>query len=456
MKMAITSTTSKKSIDKTSRFDAKVFMPDYLKIEERLKKLPYRYLGEIVGEYTNGAEARVFEKEGIPYIRVSNTSRDFFVDFNDIKFISKESHKEHGKKYRLSKNDLLLNRSGTLGFCQVVNFKTALFSSHNIKLSKIKVNPYFLCCFLNSHYGKEQIFRYSNGAVIPEINHLGLDLIQVPIFSDQFQDAIEAAIKEAQKVDEQSKAAYQKAEQMLLGELGLLNHAHKLALAFTCLKSEVDEAGRFDAEYYPPAYKTINTKIESYKEGSDIAGNIVNWKKGIEVGSAAYADDGRVFIRVSDFSIHGIDQPAKKISLSLFAEIKKDFQPQSGEILFTKDGTIGMAHVLKESIEGVVSSAFLRLSLKNKYKHFEKECLALILNSIVCKSQIEQLSGGAIIAHLKPSDFEKIKIPLIDKKIQAKIAAMVQESYELRAESKALLEKAKRTVESEIEKHSKQ
>ncbi len=66
--------------------------------------------------------------------------------------------------------------------------------------------------------------------------------------------------------------------------------------------------------------------------------------------------------------------------------------------------------------------------------------------------QVEKLSGGAIIAHLKPSDFETFKIPLIKPSIQKQIAEKIQQSHKLRKESKNLLEEAKRKVEEEIEK----
>jgi hypothetical protein len=57
-----------------------------------------------------------------------------------------------------------------------------------------------------------------------------------------------------------------------------------------------------------------------------------------------------------------------------------------------------------------------------------------------------------LIAHLKPSDFQKLKLPLIDPQIQQLISAKVQESFKLRNESKQLLEQAKKIVEDEIEK----
>jgi hypothetical protein len=135
----------------------------------------------------------------------------------------------------------------------------------------------------------------------------------------------------------------------------------------------------------------------------------------------------------------------------LYATLKKQFQPKVGEILYTKDGTIGLSSVLDETFEGIVSSAFLRLTLKGEYRDFEKECFALILNSIVCRMQVEKLSGGALIAHLKPSDFETFKIPLIRKEIQNEIAEKITESHRLRKESKSLLEQSKRMAEEEIE-----
>ena len=187
----------------------------------------------------------------------------------------------------------------------------------------------------------------------------------------------------------------------------------KFLIFFHPTKKEIEQAKRFDAEYFQPKYEEIIKKIKSYKGGFEKVGEVLNWKKGIEVGSDAYSEQGKDFVRVSDFSKFGIENVSKKIDEKLFDEIKDEFQPKKGEILFTKDGTIGISYVIKENIEGVLSGAFLRLTLKDKYKNSQKEVLALIFNSIITKLQVEKLSGGALIAHLKPSDFEKFIFPLI-------------------------------------------
>ncbi|MFH1286957.1 MAG: hypothetical protein ABII02_04385, partial [Candidatus Magasanikbacteria bacterium] len=82
--------------------------------------------------------------------------------------------------------------------------------------------------------------------------------------------------------------------------------------------------------------------------------------------------------------------------------------------------------------------------------------LALVLNSFYCKAQIERMSGGAIIAHLKPDSAMSIKIPMLSANKQEELAGKVIEASRLRQEAKMLLEKAKRAVEIFIEKDEKE
>ena len=63
------------------------------------------------------------------------------------------------------------------------------------------------------------------------------------------------------------------------------------------------------------------------------------------------------------------------------------------------------------------------------------------------------MSGGAIIAHLKPDSAMKIKIPMLSDKKQEEIALKVSDALRLRKEAKILLEKSKRAVEIFIEQN---
>lgn len=297
------------------------------------------------------------------------------------------------------------------------------------------------------------LIRHTTATMYPAVTEGDILNLKIPILPQSFQLQIEKIVKSAYEKQTQSKQLYKEAQEALLKELDLLDYKPENILSFETTKKETDEAKRFDAEYFQPKYEEIIKRIEKYKNGWDFVKNIVNWKKGVEVGSETYQQNGMSFGRVSDFSINGVERTGKKISKGLYQELKKDYQPKRNDILFTKDGTIGLSYVVKEEFEVILSGAFLRLSLKDKYQLFEKECLSLIFNSIISKMQVEKLSGGAIIAHLKPSDFEKFKIPIIKPQIQKQIAEKIQASHKLRKESKELLEEAKRKVEEEIEKN---
>ena len=288
------------------------------------------------------------------------------------------------------------NITQAMAFCRVFNKK---------------IKPEYLFIFFQTKYGKNQTKRLARPTGQFNLNLQEVGQYLIPILSQSFQLQIEKIVKEAHQKQTQSKQLYKKAKEILLEELGLVDYKPKQILTFETTKSKIDDSLRFDSEYYQPKYDKIIKRIENYKNGFDVVKNIFDWKKGYEVGSEAYLDEGKEYLRVSDFSINEISNSNKKISETLFNQLKKNFQPKEGEILFTKDGTIGLSYFLRKDLDGIMSSAFLRLNVKEKYAGYNKEVLTLILNSVLCKMQIEQLSGGAIIAHLKPSDFEKIELP---------------------------------------------
>ncbi len=429
----------KTDILEAGRFDAEYFKHEYLEIEQKVNKTGYFLLKNISKNHNNKREPIKKESRGsgeYPYYGAQGIGSyiDKYIFDGEYLLVA-----EDGENLRSRKNDIAFSVNGKFW----VNNHAHILSFDNFKIEQIVRN------YLNI-----LPIRAISGVAQPKLSKENLDNIRIPkiLFNNDFQIKIEKIVKEAHQKQAQSKQLYQQAEQLLLEELDLVDYQPQYQLSFSTTKNDIVAAQRFDSEYFQPKYFDIINKIENYLGGFDEIKNIVNWKKGIEVGTDAYTKAGKNFVRVSDVSVNGIEAENRKISIALFTKIKDKFQPKKGDILFSKDGTIGISYVLKSDIDGIISSAFLRLALKDGYQNFEKECLTLILNSIICKLQIEQLSGGAIIAHLKPSDFEKFKIPLIKSSIQTKISNKITQSHQLRAESKELLECAKLKVEQEIEK----
>jgi len=440
-----------KDIKEAGRYDAEYFKPEYLAIEKRLNIINSDFLFNLADNTYRKYNPKNKEKY-FDYLEISNIN--IKTGEYEKERIANNQQPSRAKKI-CNKFDLLIStvRPNRNAVSIILEEKENLIASTGFcKLRKIKVNPYYLfILFKTSDYIK-LLDRKTTATQYPAVNENDILNLKIPILPQSFQLQIEEIVKSAHAKQSQSKQLYREAEELLLQELGLLNYKVKHTLSFSTTKKEIEKAKRYDSEYFQPKYAEIIDRIEKYEGGWDYVGEIIKWKKGIEVGTEAYTEKGKEFIRVSDFSIYGISESNRKISDEAFENFKKNYQPNKGEILFTKDGTIGISYVVKEDVWGVLSGAFLRLSLKEKYKDFEKECLSLIFNSILCKMQVEKLSGGALIAHLKPSDFESIKIPLIKPLTQIQIAEKIQESHRLRKESKELLEEAKRKVEDEIER----
>jgi len=138
----------------------------------------------------------------------------------------------------------------------------------------------------------------------------------------------------------------------------------------------------------------------------------------------------------------------KYLNEKLYQKLRKNYEPKLGEILLTKDATPGIAYVMKEPIEGIISSGILRLELKEK--DIEKEYLALCLNSIIGQMQSERDGGGSVITHWKPEQIKNILVPILPKPTQQKIADLVKKSHESKKRAKQLLEEAKQKVEELI------
>jgi restriction endonuclease S subunit len=266
---------------------------------------------------------------------------------------------------------------------------------------------------------------------------------------DNKQKEYEDLVVQSYKLRNEAINLYSQAGNLLLEELGLKDFEVKDDLSYIVNLSEIKFAHRADAEYFQPKYDKLVDKIKN--KNARTLGEIASMKKGIEPGAEAYQDEGQLFIRVSSLSKYGVeDKDQKYLSGELYQKLKSNHEPKVGEILLTKDATPGIAYVVKEQVEGIISSGILRLKLKEK--EMENEYLALCLNSIVGQMQTERDGGGSIITHWRPEQVKSVIIPVLPKPTQQKIADLVQKSYEARSKAKQLLSEAKSKVENLIER----
>jgi len=439
------------------RFDSEYFKKEYLDGERYILNKKYKLLKTLSIQVTDfGAYSQN------NFIKYQDHGDHYFIRNKDIidTLVSNSKVYIDQKIYdkltlKLEENDLLVQRVGSIGKSAII-LKKDLPSSANqnlaqIKLNQIKINPYYVLIFLESEFGKLFFKRLATGNVQPWLNLSQIQSIKIPVLSKVFQSKIEFLVTTAHEKLEQSKALYAEAEHILLKELDLLDFKPSTEnIAIKTLGESFGATGRIDAEYYQPKYEEVLKIIQ--KTPYDILGNIVSMKKSIEPGSNAYCDTGIPFVRVANLSKEGISHSNIYLNPTSFDNKKlADLQPKKNTILFSKDGTVGIAYNTKTQKNIITSGALLHLRIRKD--NILPEYLTLVLNSIIVQMQSDRDVGGSIIKHWIPSEIEKITIPLIALNIQQQIENKIQQSFILRKESKHLLKIAKQAVELAIEEN---
>lgn len=449
--MAQISIIEKNDINKAHRIDAEYFKPFNLKSEKLITSKPFFKLKDI-GKFVIGpfgstvkAEDYVSTKE-YKYIRGKDIKNGVLINDDNVA-VSEEKYNSL-PKYHLQNQDLLITVVGTLGNVAIYrdSFGPAIFSCKSTILRPEKINSELLMIFLSTKYGKSLLMRNERGAIQKGFNLPDLKNIPIPVFSENFEKEILNDVKKSHQKQSQSKELYKEVEQILLKELNLLGYKSKHSLTFETTSREVGKATRFDAEYFQPKYAEIIEHIEKYSGGFDTVQNVLNFnnKTFTPKGNQYYQ-----YIPLSRVSKIGeIEIPEKELGIDLPTRARR--LVKAGEfVLSSISGSLETSAIIeKEHNNFLVSNGFYVFSSDV----INPETLLILFKSKIMIELLTRISKGAILGGYDLTAFKKIKIPVIQKQVQLRIAEKLQDSNRLRKESKELLETAKRKVEEEIEK----
>jgi len=464
MNMAVINIVKLAELEGTTRFDAEYYQPYHLELIEKIKKADnykiIRHLGcqVVSGPFGSSLKSDAYKDSGVPFVRIQNLE-NFFINDDELVYISKEDN-DRLKSSQLKLGDLVFSKVGnTIGVVSMIteDISNCNISENNIGIkffpnvnTKLKI---FVLTFLNSELGQRQILRRISGNAQPKLNIADIYNLLIYVPENSLLEKINEIVLEAKKLLDQSKTLYLQAEHLLLEESGLKDFEPKYELSYNSNLSRAFGMNRLDAEYFQPLYHDLIKYLEKNIELKPLRNFLLKLQKGIEVGGDNYREEGKPFIRVSNLSINGfVEKDQKLIEEKIYGRLKDVYEPKLGDLLLTKDATPGIAYVVKESVEGIISSGTLKLTINEG--DINKEYLSLCINSIVGKLQIERDGGGSVITHWRPEQIKKLQIPILPERIQKKIASLVQNSHEARRKAKSLLEEAKGKVEEAIDTSS--
>jgi len=442
--------------------------PFYYRVEFRrrykeIEKSKYQkaVFEQVITDLKNGVEIRTYSDDGYRYLRVTDLSDDGIND-NNPRFVKVNSIPT---RIKLTKNDFLISRSGSLGLVSVVNEKVinSILSSHIFKISldTTKVNPKYLECFLRTSLGQFQFFQKNNGGIVPEINQSALKSIKIILPPLSVQTHIVQLMDNAYNLkkskETQAKQLLDSINDYVLSELGIKLPELKDKMIYVVYSDDV-KGKRIDAYYYQPKFEEVEKAIERGKfevkelkefiekltSGQRPKGGVRQINEGIpSLGGEHILSNGT--ITTSDLKFIPVEFHKKQLK----SKVRKK------DILIVKDGaTTGKVGIIPEDYPFEEANINEHVFLLRVKKDINPYYIFSILKSPLGQIQIKRdITGGTIMGIIRETT-KNLKIPLPPLKIQNKIAEEVkrrmQKAEKLQKEAKEVLEKAKQEVEKII------
>lgn len=147
---------------------------------------------------------------------------------------------------------------------------------------------------------------------------------------------------------------------------------------------------------------------------------------------------GVPFLTVKDLSDRGLDfDGCAHITESDFLDADAGRSaPRAGDVLFSKDGTVGKVHVVEEGRRFAVLSS---LAILRPSEHVDSKFLGRMLATPHVLDQASKRKSGSAIRRIILSDLRKVMIPLPSLSEQRRIAAILDHADALRARRRQVL-----------------
>ena len=444
------------------RDDFNFYNPAFTSSIELIKKSPYKVIAfdEIIENLCNGTtpSGGKFENKGIYFFRSQNFSPES-LDFEDMRYVTKEFH-DKLKRSALKPDDILIAVVGaTIGVVSIVP-KDLIEGNINQNVCKItlrknsNVLPYYVMTFLDSKFGKFQLFKESTITAKGYINNDKIKRLLIVVPNLDIQKIISGLMQSAYFLRKQKlKQAEEKLDKIndyVLKELGINLSKIKDEKSFIISYSKITE--RDDYNYYDARVSNIMNEVVNGKYPFIHLGD-----KNTDILYGAslkneYFDDGIPFLRINNLK-------PNKIDLSEIVYLNKNMKKalrnafvKEGDLLMSRSGTIGIVVCVPKEVEGFAFGSYqIKFTLS---KDVNPKYASIVLNTPIGTLQSERNTTGAVQMNITIPGIKNIKIPLPPLKIQNRIVNevdnMMKESENLEKQSNEIVNKSKQIIEKLI------
>lgn len=447
---------------KETRFDADYYRRAIIRKEDAIKAYSHFYLKKnevLTGPFGSTLTAPSHMKTGfIPLVRSININQGFYINRNDLVYISKEDN-EQIKHSQMREDDIVLSRVGSIGYFARVDslMKSCNISSNNIGIKMgnyDRCKRHYILTFLNTDTAKQLILRLATGNVQPKITTNDICRIPIPSFSDGLYSFVSELVDKSEKAIVSSEKKYKEAE-TVISTILKIESMNRSCYGITekPFSASFLTTGRLDAEYYQPKYDEYLKKLNDFETTSIPTEYDVFKNSGTD-----YADGLNAVgvIKTKQLVNNGIDIDGVESYFSIQTCIEnRSIYLEKNDVVFASMGVGSLGKVslfLYDEDKLFVTDSTLRIYRAKPTSRVCPEVLCVFLQSWIGQELIYRyVVGSTGIINIYDADMAKIPIPVFDNTIQKEIAVKVQESFALCTQSKQLLEYAKQAVEMAIE-----
>ena len=318
-----------------------------------------------------------YKNKGIKFINI-RCIKDGYLDLSKAKYLSIDEVESKYKRFLLNEGDYVLSSSGTIGRIAVVrkNDLPLVLNTSVIRfrtLDESKLDMKFLFYFLQSKQFFEKIYEQSQGSAIVNFGPTHLNLLNADLPSLLEQKKIAEILW---VIDRSIKLTKKK-----IRKLNFLNRS--------LLQEEFSKS---DKEEFT---------LENLCQVTDGAHK-----------TPTYTESGVPFLRVTDIQNDQVDiDSCKRISREEHSDLCKRCYPEKGDILLSKNGTIGIPKLIDWDWEFSIFVSLALVKIKDK-NVLTSEYLEVLFHSPQLIYQMFATSKQGTVTNLHLEEIRKFKIPL--------------------------------------------
>ena len=355
-----------------------------------------------------GLTAKEYTYSGPLFLSVHSLNYGDYVDFRDAFHISDERYME-SPEIMLQKDDILICKDGAgigkLGLVGELPEKATINSSLLLIRSGDNILAKYLYHYLNSPYFQSIVQSKLNGATTPHLYQR--DITEFPVFLPSIleQQRIVAILDEA---FEAIAAARANAEQ---------NRQNARALFESYLQSAFSQRGE----------GWVDTTIAA------ATGGVFTGPFGSLLHKSDYIEHGIPLVNPAHITSVGIEPDLRKTVSEETAQRLSNYIMRTGDIVIGRRGEMGRCAIVTDVEDGWLcgtGSFVIKPS-----ERCDARYLVRLLRSESCKTQLENIAGGAVMPNLSNTDLSNFPIilPPIDmqRSVLRKIDLMAEKIQHL-------------------------